>query len=70
MRDNHVARKPPDKWYAQAFMAAAIRSGDSGTILLAAYLSNAEPCTVCGFIWSHCRCANNSHTDKGDRSDA
>jgi len=51
-----IVRAPPVKEYALAFLTAAARSGDEGTIRLAAHLTGAEPCEGCGFIWNHCRC--------------
>jgi hypothetical protein len=41
---------------AWALLMAAAKSGDEGTIRLAAQLAGAAPCEKCGFVNVHCRC--------------
>ncbi|CAE6900830.1 hypothetical protein [Paraburkholderia domus] len=46
----------PNKAFASLLMDAAAKSGDEGTIKLAAQLGGVAPCGQCGFVNYHCRC--------------
>jgi hypothetical protein len=43
-------------WWQSMMLAAAAKSGDAGTIRLAAQLAGCLPCPDCDFIKSACRC--------------
>lgn len=37
-------------------LEAGVRSGDEGTVRLAAQLAGVAPCPQCDYITTHCRC--------------
>lgn len=47
---------PIDRAFASILLTAASKSGDPGTIRLAAILAGAAPCETCGYIHDMCRC--------------
>ncbi len=51
-----VGRTPPNNAFACTLLSVAARTGDAGSIRLAAQLADAQPCPDCDFIWTHCRC--------------
>lgn len=52
-----MAAVPPfDRTTALVLMQAAAKSGDPGSISLAAQLAGAAPCKDCGYVNFKCRC--------------
>lgn len=49
-----------NRGYAQILLIAACKSGDEGTIRLAAQLSGAAPCERCDYIRFACRCPSSA----------
>ena len=50
------AAPQPNNYDAVCMLSAASKSGDRGTVLLAAQLAGVAPCEKCGYVNSHCRC--------------
>lgn len=50
--------------FARVLLSAASRSGDPGTISLAAQLAGVPPCQGCGFREKFCRCSVQIDTTK------
>lgn len=51
----------PNKAHAIKLLSAAAKSGDDGTISLAAQLAGVSPCVVCGYVHYKCKCKAQSN---------